>query len=139
MGHLIHGAVRRRRGAARRSRRAAPMSRRMPQEAGFGSDSFLDVLANMVGILIILIVIAGVKLGRPVEETLADDPPAPAAQESAEPEEPPVAVAAAEPPAAEPEPVPELEPDEAPAEVAGELASIARELQTMRRDEAASD
>ena len=30
----------------------------------FGSDSFLDVLANMVGILIILIVIAGARVGR---------------------------------------------------------------------------
>ncbi|MBI5759866.1 MAG: hypothetical protein HZA46_15210 [Planctomycetales bacterium] len=33
-------------------------------EMQFGSDSFLDVLANMVGILIILIVIAGARVGR---------------------------------------------------------------------------
>lgn len=34
------------------------------QEIGFGSDSFLDIVANIVGILIILIVIAGVRVGR---------------------------------------------------------------------------
>lgn len=33
-------------------------------EAGFGSDSFLDIIANIVGILIILIVVAGVKVAR---------------------------------------------------------------------------
>ena len=32
------------------------MSRRARDEEAFGSDSFLDVLANIVGILIILIV-----------------------------------------------------------------------------------
>jgi hypothetical protein len=40
------------------------MSRRRDFEIVFGSDSFLDVIANIVGILIILIVIAGVKVGR---------------------------------------------------------------------------
>lgn len=41
------------------------MSRRTPQgEAGFGSDSFLDIVANIVGILIILIVIAGVRMSQ---------------------------------------------------------------------------
>ncbi len=39
------------------------MSRRRPQreEAHFGSDSFLDVIANVVGILIILLVLAGLR------------------------------------------------------------------------------
>lgn len=41
------------------------MSRRRGQEdPEFGSDSFLDIIANIVGILIILIVIAGVKVAR---------------------------------------------------------------------------
>lgn len=41
------------------------MSRRRSQrdgEVGFGSDSFLDIIANIVGILIILIVVAGVRV-----------------------------------------------------------------------------
>ena len=33
-------------------------------DPGFGSDSFLDVLSNVVGILIILIVMAGMQLSR---------------------------------------------------------------------------
>ena len=41
------------------------MSRRSSSEdPDFGSDSFLDIIANIVGILIILIVIAGVKVAR---------------------------------------------------------------------------
>lgn len=41
------------------------MSRRATQgETGFGSDSFLDIVANIVGILIILIVIAGIKMSQ---------------------------------------------------------------------------
>ncbi len=49
------------------------MSRRMQSgEVGFGSDSFLDIVANIVGILIILIVIAGVRMSQaPV--TVADN------------------------------------------------------------------
>ncbi len=38
------------------------MSRHRDSEQPFGSDSFLDIVANIVGILIILIVIAGVRL-----------------------------------------------------------------------------
>lgn len=51
------------------------MSRRpTPGEQQFGSDSFLDIVANVVGILIILMVLAGVRAGRaPVK--LANDPP----------------------------------------------------------------
>lgn len=40
------------------------MSRRPRSELQFGSDSFLDVVANIVGILIILIVIAGLKVSQ---------------------------------------------------------------------------
>jgi hypothetical protein len=39
------------------------MSRRHSDEIEFGSDSFLDIVANIVGILIILIVVAGIKAG----------------------------------------------------------------------------
>lgn len=51
------------------------MSRRPPPaEQQFGSDSFLDVVANVVGILIILMVLAGVRAGKaPVK--LTNDPP----------------------------------------------------------------
>lgn len=38
--------------------------RREHEEIAFGSDSFLDILANIVGILIILIVIAGVRVSQ---------------------------------------------------------------------------
>ncbi len=63
------------------------MSRKKPTEIGFGSDSFLDVLCNMVGILVILIVIAGMRVNRapvilpeaagtvePSPPTVLDDP-----------------------------------------------------------------
>ncbi|MFO0919934.1 MAG: hypothetical protein U0872_16700 [Planctomycetaceae bacterium] len=40
------------------------MSRRPRSESQFGSDSFLDVVANIVGILIILIVIAGLRVSQ---------------------------------------------------------------------------
>lgn len=44
------------------------MSRgRSPDEPGFGSDSFLDIIANLVGILIILIVLAGLRASETVE------------------------------------------------------------------------
>lgn len=39
------------------------MAREKNDEIEFGSDSFLDVVANIVGILIILIVVAGIKAG----------------------------------------------------------------------------
>ncbi len=63
------------------------MARKNQQEVGFGSDSFLDVLCNMVGILVILIVIAGMRVSRapvvipglagrvePGPPTILDDP-----------------------------------------------------------------
>ena len=40
------------------------MARKEKTEMGFGSDSFLDILCNMVGILVILIVIAGMRVNR---------------------------------------------------------------------------
>jgi hypothetical protein len=53
------------------------MGRRQQEEMNFGSDSFLDVIANIVGILIILIVIAGVRVSQQAVE-VADAVPLPA-------------------------------------------------------------
>lgn len=51
------------------------MSRSQRPEQEFGSDSFLDVIANIVGILIILIVVVGVKVARqPVQKADAIPP-----------------------------------------------------------------
>lgn len=64
----------------------------------FGSDSFLDVVANIVGILIILVVIVGLRAGATPPEL---PPEAEAAVESIEEEEPvpqPAAPAVPEPP-----------------------------------------
>lgn len=60
------------------------MSRRSKSsDLDFGSDSFLDIIANIVGILIILIVVAGVKVSRqPIPE-----PDVVASERAAEPEE----------------------------------------------------
>ncbi len=45
------------------------MSRRaQPGEMEFGSDSFLDIVANLVGVLIILIVIMGIRVGAQARE-----------------------------------------------------------------------
>ena len=63
------------------------MSRRRPKgELQFGSDSFLDVVANIVGILIILIVIAGLHVSKipvvflPPGTPLSDEPLSESAQ-----------------------------------------------------------
>ncbi len=71
------------------------MSRRTQRdgEIGFGSDSFLDIIANIVGILIILIVVAGVRVGNaPLqdlvqveEEAAAAAPVPPVMPETVEP------------------------------------------------------
>ena len=50
------------------------MSRRKhDDQLGFGSDSFLDIIANIVGILIILIVVAGVRVSRAPVATQSND------------------------------------------------------------------
>lgn len=120
------------------------MSRRtQPAEQQFGSDSFLDVLANMVGILIILIVLAGLRVARNPAPKLAEATREPVvAMESIAPEEdlpaepdvvPPLAFAAEEP-----EVVPAIvdiseepdEPEPAPGPIAppARLVSEARDL-----------
>jgi hypothetical protein len=101
------------------------MSRRRQDEEPFGSDSFLDVLANIVGILIILIVSAAARMGR------APDPvPVVAVPAEIAPAEKKVPVVAVIP---EPEPAPVqvapvLEADEAPAEVASELKNLSEKV-----------
>jgi hypothetical protein len=114
------------------------MSRRARNEEEFGSDSFLDVLANIVGILIILIVSAAARVERgsalpPTASAAepADQPiePVNAAPSAAEPE-PAVEMAHIEPPS-DPEPVPELEPDGPPPEIAGELQAIQNKLSSL--------
>lgn len=108
------------------------MSRRKSHGVEFGSDSFLDVLANMVGILIMLIVIAGMRVGRaPAEEPV--DEPEPQAVATVGPAAPIPAPA----PAIEEPPVPELEPDDMPQDVAAEMRRIDRELDQAAREAAA--
>ncbi len=90
------------------------MSRRRQDEMNFGSDSFLDIIANIVGILIILIVIAGVRVSQQAAhveepETLVESP-APLPKESQ-----PIAMAYV-PPAPLPPmlPIPEIKPKPEP-------------------------
>src|SRR5258708_26917009 len=101
------------------------MSRKNRSEEEFGSDSFLDVLANIVGILIILIVSAAARVerGPAASPTISAEEPADPATEpvkaapSAVEPEPAIELASTQPPA-EPEPLPELEPDAPPPEIA---------------------
>jgi hypothetical protein len=99
-------------------------ARQRNDEIAFGSDSFMDVVCNLVGILIVLIVVAGLRISRaPVH--VPQDQPAPPVVAIESP--PPVIVAEPEP-VTEPEPiVPEpLAP--APAEPPPELIARADDL-----------
>lgn len=115
------------------------MSRRAPAaETQFGSDSFLDVLANMVGILIILIVLAGLRVSRSPLPTPIAPPETPLA-ESAEPDlVPPLAFEAepAEPVeiVAEPEeePLPSLAPVAPPSLLVTRVEQLERERTALR-------
>ncbi len=112
------------------------MARREPSSIGFGSDSFLDVLCNMVGILVILIVIAGMRVSRapvvlpdevakvePAPPTVLDDP-----IELGEPATLTWAVEA--PPPEIPAPLPPSKPAElAPLDPPKELVSESSSLQ----------
>ena len=97
------------------------MSRKHRDEEHFGSDSFLDVLANIVGILIILIVSAAARVQRGPE--LANSANAVAEPVAAAPEidEPAAPIARAESP-------PALEPDEPPPEVTAEMRAIQQKM-----------
>lgn len=104
--------------------------RKKKSELEFGSDSFLDVLANIVGILIILIVIVGARLSRaPILSLKQVQAKQAAAQMTVE--EPVVAVA--EPVAAP------LEPDEPPPEIAAELQAVDAERATLAGRSAGDD
>lgn len=92
------------------------MSRRHRGELQFGSDSFLDVVANLVGILIILIVAAGLRVSK-----LPAVPPA-----SAESEADPVVEAISEP----------IAPIASPIEVPPEVASMPVEVEEEEIEEA---
>jgi len=124
-------------------------------DPGFGSDSFLDVLSNVVGILIILIVMAGMQLSRTPVVTGETTPPIAAVApspapviESAESESVPI----------EPESAPSLEviPDDLQpalghlqseksgltkeqAEVSQELAELLRQQSQLEEELARSD
>ncbi len=96
------------------------MSRQRGSDAEFGSDSFLDIVANVVGILIILIVVAGLRVSRapvvlstgvapapaeePAESSPSSTPAAAAPEEIASPAEPEVVHWPAEPVASPPPP-----------------------------------
>jgi hypothetical protein len=112
------------------------MSRRREFEIMFGSDSFLDIVANIVGILIILIVVAGVRVSQappkskiipavpaPVEMPPPLEAPAPVEPESYDPEPIMAEVAPESPPDTPPEPLPPLIPSP-------ELVTRAQELET---------
>lgn len=117
------------------------MSRRREFKIMFGSDSFLDVVANIVGILIILIVIAGVRVGQapakprtspglglPVELT-PPEPQVPIESEVLTPE-PILAEVTPEPempsePETPPEPLPPLVP---PQELVGQVQELEAEI-----------
>lgn len=105
------------------------MSRRPRAEQQFGSDSFLDIVCNVVGILIILMVVTGLRASRaPVLLPTMTVPTVPVAGPAAEPDslpilpvfgdepEPEPVVVAAPPPEPEPEPEPIVPPPELIAE-----------------------
>ncbi|MFN9374560.1 MAG: hypothetical protein ACK6D3_21955 [Planctomycetaceae bacterium] len=119
--------------------------RRQTQAAdpGFGSDSFLDVLSNVVGILIILIVMAGMQLSRtPIPPSTAPEIP-----ESAQASQPP-AVAAAELAEESPASADELTADtqdpfpvsdEVPDEVQAAVRTLAGERDELLRQQSEVD
>jgi len=126
------------------------MSRRHQDEEEFSSNSFLDVICNVVGILIVLIVIAGVRtrpaplsspppvVTAPALDTPAADEVTPSEQDAApelaatEPDSPPML---AEPePELEPLVLPELAP---PPEMIDRARQLDAELTALRRDHAA--
>lgn len=93
---------------------------RPTEDPEFGSDAFLDVVANIVGILIILVVVVGLRAAK-----LPDEPvPAPE----------PVPTAATVPPAE-----PEIEPEPEPAEPPIDLETPRRQLRERQERLAALD
>lgn len=122
------------------------MSRRRAKgELQFGSDSFLDVVANIVGILIILIVLAGLRVSKmpvlsvsavPTAENSATSAAAlPPTIEEEKPDEAPVAAIASSAPAIKPErpPLPELT---VPKELVDLLGDLQTEITSLKNEEA---
>ncbi len=104
-------------------------------DPGFGSDSFLDVLSNIVGILIILIVMAGMQLSRtplPSKGVPSTTPDSIAVVDSDAEEEPSAddspTVAVAEPPS-----LPDLE--QPPADLARSMAELAQERRRLEEED----
>ena len=119
------------------------MSRKKQHEIGFGSDSFLDILCNMVGILVILIVIAGLRVSKapivlpvaagivePSLPTVLDDP-----IELGEPETMDWAVEAPPPPVVAERPRPsqpaKLAPLDPPKELVHESSSVQADIKAL--------
>jgi hypothetical protein len=104
------------------------MARRTSSEdVNIGSDSFLDVIANMVGILIILIVIAGLRASQlppTTAHTAAEQPP------PANEPEPPGPLPAPEPSEEEPD-------DSQLAELAGRVQALEAEIAELERESSA--
>lgn len=110
------------------------MSRKRSDEIAFGSDSFMDVVCNLVGILIVLIVVAGLRISRAPVHVEAEVPPIPVA--TAEPEPAPVVI---EPkPLAEPgpllsEPLPPP-PAEPPPELIAQADTLRAHMLSLQSD-----
>jgi hypothetical protein len=109
-------------------------------DPGFGSDSFLDVLSNVVGILIILIVMAGMQLSRtpilPASAAVAPEPAESMPPVSAEPDH-----SAAQPEAVDDElPTGDDEPivvqDEIPEEIQAQVRTLTAERDGLLKQQA---
>jgi hypothetical protein len=102
--------------------------RRQTDEIAFGSDSFLDIVANIVGILIILIVIAGVRVAQmpAVPPQLANVAAVPAA-------DPPPVLAVVAPAPASPVDEPPQQPAPPPPEPLGPPPPIAPPPELLQR------
>lgn len=121
--------------------------KRTPDEPALGSDSFLDVLCNMVGILVILIVIAGLRAAKaPVKLPAAALPIVAITPPDEDQEKVPVELGtpvtfpmifAEEPPPAG-TPNVKLVPPAPPAELVEEAERLRRELAEIRKSQAAA-
>ncbi len=111
------------------------MARSRSGDLDFGSDSFLDIIANIVGILIILIVIAGLRVARtPVATEAPETTPVAAHQEPTPPPIPSIPPDFDDPRARQPlllppqpEPMPRID-----AELPGRIAALRTEIETLK-------
>lgn len=120
------------------------MPRTQHQEVHFGNDSFLDVVANIVGVMVILIVIAGLRVTQgdllvPSKPDVAPAAPTPSADDFpimpllAEDPPPPKPVARKSPrPARKVVVRPPLPPAQPPEDLIREEQSLAAELHAIR-------